>query len=265
MKCRNFLLIFTLGCLQIARASQDANPYQAIVGHNSFGLSPLPSPDVQDSKSPPPEITLNGLMTIFGDKRALFKVRVQSGEEKSCILLEGQRDGDIELLAVDMKKDTIIVNNHGVIQTITICKTQVLPMIENTVTANGGNNAAANNNSKFSSNPNQTFSQEFQNGNSQPTAFQSGYQAGSANPQNSSSPGNGVTANNDQNSGGANSSTPQIDPWWVRGSKMVEQSRVQSADAVANGTASPLPLTPLTPPGTPANLIGSEQMFFDHM
>jgi hypothetical protein len=260
MKPRKLLIIFTLGYLQIARAEQDANPYLAIAGHNSFGLSPLSSSSVQDSKTPPPAITLNGLMTIFGDKRALFKVRAQSGEEKSCILSEGQRDEDIELLSVDMKKDTITVNNHGIIQKIAICKTAILPMIENKVAANGGINPAANDNSKFSSNATQTPAPEVQNANGQPAAFQSGYQVGAANSKTASSADNGATANDNQNS-----SAPQIDPWWVRGSKMVEQSRVQSADAVLNGTASPLPLTPLTPPGTPANLISSEQMFFDHM
>ena len=270
MRCRDFFFIFTLGCLQIAaRASQDANPYLAIAGHNSFGLSPLPTPSVQDPKTPPPEITLNGLMTIFGDKRALFKVRARSGEEKSCILSEGQRDGDIELLSVDMKEDAITVNNHGVIQKITICKTAILPMIENKVAANGGINPTSNGNSKFSSNQNQTPAPEFQNANGQPGAFQSGYQVGAANSKTASSVGNNTTGNDNQNSDGSNpaaeNSSAPVDPWWIRGSKMVEQSRVQSADAVANGTASPLPLTPLTPPGTPANLIGSEQMFFDHM
>src|SRR5476651_1796485 len=110
MRHRKLFLIFALACSQTTRMSQAAvagtsaaNPYLAIVGHNSFGLVPPASSIIQDSKAPPPEITLNGIMTIFGDKRALFKVRVQSGEEKSCMLSEGQRDGDMELLSVDVK------------------------------------------------------------------------------------------------------------------------------------------------------------------
>jgi hypothetical protein len=255
-----FFIIVTLGCLQIARASQDANPYLSIVAHNPFGLVPTPSPDIQDAKISPPEITLNGIITIFGDKRALFKVRESPAEEKSCLLSEGERDGDIELLSVDVQRSTVTVNNHGVTQTIAICKTVLPSPGANSVAANGGADLPGNFNSGISNDPNQISGAQFQNENGQPTAFQSGYQVGAANSQNPSSAGNGATANNNQNSG-----TPKIDPWWVRGSKMVEQSRVQSADAVASGTASPLPLTPLTPPGTPANLIGSDQMFFDHM
>jgi hypothetical protein len=277
MKRRNIFLSITLGCLQIARASQVAvpgapaeNPYLAVAGHNPFGLVSQPSPTVQDIKTPPPEITLNGIMTIFGDKRALFKVRTQSGEEKSCILSEGQRDGDIELLSVDVKGGTITVNNHGVIQTIAICKTPVLPLTGNQPAANGVNQAV-NDASKISSNPDQTPAPEIQNPNGQPpSAFQPTHQAGPANSKPASFTGNGTTengtvANNNQNPGVSKSAAPKVDPWWVRGSKMVEQARVDSANAVFNGTADPQPLTPLTPPGTPATLIGSEQLFFDHM
>jgi len=273
MKCWKFFLVFAIACSQIVRATQTASPYSAIVSHNSFGLVTPPSPTVQDAKTPPPEITLNGLMTIFGDKRALFKVRNQSsGKEDSYILSEGQRDGDIQLLSVDVKGSSITVNNHGFIQTIGICKTAILQMIENKAAANGGINPAANDHSKFSSNPSQTPAPEFQDANGQPAAFQSGYQVGLANSKNPSSADKNANANsnNSQNSSGANpgaskSVAPKFDPWWVRGSKMVEQARVDSANAVLNGTADPQPLTPLTPPGTPANLIGSDLLFFDHM
>src|SRR5450432_1813948 len=125
MRCRKLFFILALGCLQIVRAAQTANPYLSITGNNSFDLSLPSATEAQDSKAPPPEITLNGLMTIFGDKSALFKVRTPSGEEKSYILSEGERDGDIELLSVDVKQNTITVNNHGVIQTIAICKAPV--------------------------------------------------------------------------------------------------------------------------------------------
>jgi hypothetical protein len=282
MKRRNIFLSITFSCLQIACVSQVTvasapaeNPYLAVAGHNPFGLVSPPSPTVQDIRTPPPEITLNGIMTIFGDKRALFKMRTQSGEEKSFILSEGQRDGDIELLSVDIKQNTITVNNRGVIQTVAICKAPVLPMIENPVAANGGVNQAANDNSKNSGNPDQMSAPEFQNVNGQPTTFQPGYQAGLAGSKAASSTdkgttANGAAANGNQNSDGsnpasANFSTPKMDPWWIRGSKMVEQARLDSADAVLHGTADPQPLTPLTPPGTPANLIGPSQLFFEHM
>jgi hypothetical protein len=255
-----------------AGAPSAANPYLVIASHNSFGLVTLPAPTVQDAGTPPPEITLNGIMAISDDKRALFKVRDQSsGKEKSYILSEGQSDGDIELLSVDMKNSAITVSNHGVIQTIAISKTPVFPPVENTAAAAVGVNPSANGNPGISSGFGQTTAPEFQSADGQPPAFQSGYQAGwSANSKTPSSADNGATANNDQNSGGSNSggsnsSAPKTDPWWVRGSEAVERARVETANEVLNGTAPPVPLTPLTPPGTPANLIGSEQLFFNHM
>jgi hypothetical protein len=279
MKRTGIFLTAMLGCLQIACVAEAAaaddpsvNPYLVIAKHNSFGLVILPAPTVQDAGTPPPEITLNGIMAISDDKRALFKVRDQSsGKEKSYILSEGQRDGDIELLSVEMKNSTITVNNHGVVQTIAICKTPVFPPVENTVAAAGGVNPSANGNPGISNGFDQTPAPEFQSANGQSTSFQSGYQAGwSANSKTPSSTDNGSTANNDQNSGGSNSggpnsSAPKTDPWWVRGSEAVERARVETAYEVLNGTAAPAPLTPLTPPGTPANLIGSEQLFFNHM
>src|SRR5260221_1646891 len=276
-------LVLTLGCLQIASIVQaavpnttDANPYFAIVGHNSFGLVPPPSPTVQDANIPPPEITLNGITTIFGDKRALFKVRTQSpANEKSCMLSEGQRDGDIEMLSVDVKKNSITVNNQGVIQTIPICRTPVVLFMANASMQGGNGSLAANNNPRISNGPNQFPAPEFQNSDGQSVAFQSGYQAGgyqsgTDKSKTPSSADNGANDGGNKNSGvadanGSNSSAPKLEPWWVRGSKMVERTRMQSANAVLKGMADPQPLTPLTPPGTPAELIGSDQLYFDHM
>jgi len=70
----------------------------------------------------PPEIKLNGLTTILGDKRALFKARPDYGEPASYFLAEGQSAGGIQLLAVDIRAGKIKVNNHGVVQVIVLCQ-----------------------------------------------------------------------------------------------------------------------------------------------
>ena len=46
------------------------------------------------------------------------------------------------------------------------------------------------------------------------------------------------------------------------GSKNIEASRIATAALVESGQADPYPLTPYTPPGTPAALIGPGQLYF---
>jgi hypothetical protein len=48
----------------------------------------------------------------------------------------------------------------------------------------------------------------------------------------------------------------------VRASKDFELLRTQTADAVRSGVDEPIPLTPLTPADTPAELIGPDKAWF---
>ena len=72
-----------------------------------------------------------------------------------------------------------------------------------------------------------------------------------------------VGASGSQNFGGSDAAPkPEPEPWWVIGSRNVEASRVATAALVESGQADPYPLTPFTPPGTPASLIGAGQLYF---
>jgi hypothetical protein len=274
MESRKIFLILLLGASQIARASQasgstSANPYQKIGEHNLFGLQP-PPPVNQVAGTPPPQIVLNGLTTVFGDKRALFKTlpTADSPKEQSYILAEGQRTGEIEVLSVDMKAGTVTINNHGIVQLITICKTPSPVWAGPTVVADA---VAADNN--FSGTvPNERTDQatgsESQNSGGGQINFQSGNSSSPANSQPGSSANNGTATDNSESgnvasndSSNSNKNIPKQDPWWVTGSKGIEQARIQSRDMVLSGQADPQPLTPLTPAGTPANLIGDGQLF----
>src|ERR1041385_247409 len=90
-------------------SDQPANPYQSIVDRNVFALKPPPPPpDPEASKPPPVKITLTGITTILGNKRALMKTPPPPGkpgepakQEMSYILTVGQREGDIEVLDID--------------------------------------------------------------------------------------------------------------------------------------------------------------------
>jgi len=118
---------FALGVLFFTAAAQatgpvvKSNPYSVIFQHNVFGLVPPPSPtDASAAVIPPSDITLNGIMNVFGSKYALFKVKTD--KDKSYFLGEGQSDGEIELLSVNDGSGTIKVKNYGIVQTIALAK-----------------------------------------------------------------------------------------------------------------------------------------------
>jgi hypothetical protein len=93
------------------------HPYTGLAARNVFGLLPPQQPP--DPRPPPlPRITLVGITTILQDKRALLKVQFpaqppEPGKEVSCILTLGQREGPIEVLAIDETAGSVRVNNSG--------------------------------------------------------------------------------------------------------------------------------------------------------
>jgi hypothetical protein len=109
-------------------ADSSANPYQGIVDRNVFGLKPPPAPPrPEDNKPPPPKITLTGITTILGNKRALMNVAMPAkppdpARQKSFILAEGQREGDIEVLEIDEGNGTVKVDNFGTVMILDINK-----------------------------------------------------------------------------------------------------------------------------------------------
>ena len=118
---RNTLVCF-LGlslCVSVRAASSVPSGYQSIVERNVFGLNPpkpggLPTPPV----APPPKLTLTGITTLLGNKRALLTMQVPNKPAENFILTEGQRDGEIEVLQIDEKAGSVKVLNHGIEQTL---------------------------------------------------------------------------------------------------------------------------------------------------
>jgi hypothetical protein len=87
----------------------------------------------------------------------------------------------------------------------------------------------------------------------------------SGNSQSGSSGSNPSSAGaSGSQSSGVSSSTSGAapEPWWAVASRNVEAARIATASLVSSGQAEPFPLTPYTPPGTPANLIGDGQLYF---
>jgi hypothetical protein len=113
------------------------NPYHPIVQRNVFGLVPIPVHNPADDVpvNPPPKITPNGIMTLFGKLQVLFKVAVparagQPAKDESYTLGEGERQDDIEVQKIDEASATITFDNHGIIQQ--------LPLVASTAAPGGG-------------------------------------------------------------------------------------------------------------------------------
>ena len=111
-------LVLTMG-VRADDAVLPGDPYAIVVARNIFGLNP----------PPPPKITPNGIMTIFGQLQVLFKVAGTPKPggappaDEPYILSEGQRQDDIEVVKIDEKNSIVTFNNHGETQTLPLVTT----------------------------------------------------------------------------------------------------------------------------------------------
>jgi hypothetical protein len=128
MKSAGTLIIAVTLLVSASAWAQDAaasgSPYASIISRNMFGLVPIPTNNPEDNKppaEPPPKITPNGIMTIFGRLQALFKVANkgkpgQPVRDDSYVLAEGERQDDIEILKINQPDGIVTFNNHGTVQ-----------------------------------------------------------------------------------------------------------------------------------------------------
>jgi hypothetical protein len=102
-------------------------PYSGIFTRNPFGLKPPPPPPPDPAllnKPPPPKLTLTGITTLFGNKRALIKGSFppkpgDPAKEQFLTLSEGERQGEVEVLTIDEKKGEVTVVEFGVTVSLT--------------------------------------------------------------------------------------------------------------------------------------------------
>ena len=106
-----------------AARAQTEHPYGAIITRNAFGLVPIPTNRPVDPTpvTPPPKITPNGIMDIFGKLQALFKVALpakgtQPAHDESYVLSVGEEQDEIGVVKIDKKAGLITFNNHGTSQ-----------------------------------------------------------------------------------------------------------------------------------------------------
>ena len=97
-----------------------------------FHLSPPPPAQLEQPSSPLPKITLTGITTIAGAKRALLKVEFPAKppeplKHRSYMLAEGKHDGPIGVLAINEKTARVKVDNCGTVMEITFEKPAPTP------------------------------------------------------------------------------------------------------------------------------------------
>src|SRR5690349_11660904 len=92
-------------------APSTGNPYNVIIERNIFDLrEPTPPPSTQPTNTPPPNVKLTGITTILGKKQALFMVQEPAmpgkppSKEESYIIVEGQRQGVIEVVEINLNQ-----------------------------------------------------------------------------------------------------------------------------------------------------------------
>jgi hypothetical protein len=114
-------LVLSAG-LRAADEVSPGNPYAPIVTRNVFDINPpAPVDPNQQPAVPPPKITPNGIISVFGHLQALYKVAIparpnQPAKDQSYILGEGQAEDDIEVTKIDEKAGVVTFNNHGTVQ-----------------------------------------------------------------------------------------------------------------------------------------------------
>ena len=124
---RLLLAVIWLSSAATADALTDGNPYSTIIGRNTFALKPPPPPagPVVPPAAPPPNVSLQGISTILGRAQALLKVKIapkppDPAKEQSLVMDVGQREGDVEVLAIDPATGTVSLSNQGSPLTLTI-------------------------------------------------------------------------------------------------------------------------------------------------
>ena len=104
--------------------AEEPNPYLAVVERNIFGLkaAPVPAQEVTPVESPPvsgAKVVLTGITSIFGpsSSRALLEIVEQEpgkqGGTRRPVLREGERDGSVEIVSIDVEKSIVKIRNAG--------------------------------------------------------------------------------------------------------------------------------------------------------
>jgi len=125
--------VLAVGAAQSALAEARTNPYQSIVERNPFGLRPPPPPPDPTPPAPavpPAKVVLTGISTL-GQTKALLEITEQEPGKPAAvhkpILMEGERDGSIEVVSIDLEKSIVRIRNAGMETNVTFETPKLTP------------------------------------------------------------------------------------------------------------------------------------------
>jgi hypothetical protein len=259
---RIIIVLTGLLCPAFLANAQDlavnGSPYTPIVTRNIFGLLPIPTnaPVDPTPAAPPPKITLNGITTIFGSKEALYKVATppkpgQPAGDMSYALGENEGQDDIEVVKIDTDADIVTFNNHGTIQDLPLSTAPNLSTPA-AVPAPGGVPGLP-----VPGGPFNRFRRPGVPGFAG-VANSSAYGGGGTAQSSGTTPSAGIGTPNPSTYGNTSPSAGGYEDPQMQGlspeaqALLIEQSRVETQDAVNKGLMPPLPPTAITPPDATA-------------
>jgi len=121
--------------------AEDSNPYSVIAERNVFHLNPPPPPPAPEEapKADLPVIKITGIVKIGGKIRALFVTQPKNAKDAPTYfnLAEGERDGILEVVKIDVDDQKVDVVNSGKLATLTV-KDDSLAISEGTAPAGAG-------------------------------------------------------------------------------------------------------------------------------
>lgn len=103
----------------------EANPYQAIVARNVFGLKdPPPVAPPPPPPTPASKLSLQGVTDLLGPQ-VLIKIQIpakppEPAREVSLVLREGERQEDVEIVSIDVAKGVVKILNGTTPDTLTL-------------------------------------------------------------------------------------------------------------------------------------------------
>jgi hypothetical protein len=240
-------------------------PYASIVARNMFGLLPIPPPAPELTNppaEPPPKITPNGIMDIFGHLEALFKVATkpkpgQPPKDDAYVLREGQRQDDIEIVKINKADGLITFNNHGTIQELPL----LVAKDAAPAAGPGGAPGMRPGNPALGGSRPAPMSPEDRAAQRAGRQVQRGSNPGNPNPNVGASAGQpSLGASNFQPQNNLNSQPQSIEDQVMNAAKemaLIEQNRIATQQEVDAGRLPPLPPTLLTPPEVMPSLIAN--------
>jgi len=217
----------------------------------------------------PLAVELNGIVNFSGCNCAFFVFNQPGSVLQNFMLAQGESRFGIKLLAVDATSGCVQIDNCGQMQSLRICSApDLIPSPVSGIgdstakpfVAGGGNSGSSSiGNSDSAASPDPA---------TMPGNPGFGTIPRNDNNSNNANPNQNSSQNSVANSAGAAPSIAfkdQSSAQWYQDAAAIEDSRQETVQQVLSGEMTPWPRTPLTPPGTPSQLIGDDTLFANHI